>query len=257
MERTQVFKAIQVGLRESSETAKSKFARIIDTCAMMLRDQRKTYINEHIRTAAETVRSSFAGTVLRKVIYDEAVLDSYLYDPRYVEALAWTLLSAYNSLQTCDLSTINAEQIENDTRDFFSELKILVWLRAIMSGRQVNQPASSKLTSSEHKVCDLRKKPKSLKVLLVFVEAGYMSHQDNTSVWVWLKDKSEFAYFCACTSRYLYGKGSRTHWKEFAFIHPITSDMRGMVSRWESATYDTPKKRAIDRIFDTIKNEKQ
>lgn len=257
MERTQVFKAVNVGLRESLETAKSEYARIIDTCAMMLRDQRKTYIKEQIRTTAEVVRSSFPGTILRKAISDEAALDSYLYDPRYVEALTWMLESAYKSLLTFDPLIISAKQIENDTRDFFSDLKILVWLRAMMSGRQLNQPASSKLTSSEHKVCDLRNKTKSLKVLWVFVEAGYMSHNDNTSVWVWLKDKSEFAYFCACTSRYLYGKDSRTHWKEFAFIHPITSDMRGMVSRWESATYDTPKKRAIDRIFDTIKNEKQ
>ena len=257
MERTQVFKAVNVGLRESLETAKSEYARIIDTCAMMLRDQRKTYIKEQIRTTAEVVRSSLPGTILRKEISDEAALDSYLYDPRYVEALTWMLESAYKSLLTFDPLIISAKQIENDTRDFFSDLKILVWLRAMMSGRQLNQPASSKLTSSEHKVCDLRNKTKSLKVLWVFVEAGYMSHNDNTSVWVWLKDKSEFAYFCACTSRYLYGKDSRTHWKEFAFIHPITSDMRGMVSRWESATYDTPKKRAIDRIFDTIKNEKQ
>ena len=257
MERTQVFKAVNVGLRESLETAKSEYARIIDTCAMMLRDQRKTYIKEQIRTTAEVVRSSFPGTILRKAISDEAALDSYLYDPRYVEALTWMLESAYKSLLTFDPLIISAKQIENDTRDFFSDLKILVWLRAMMSGRQLNQPASSKLTSSEHKVCDLRNKTKSLKVLWVFVEAGYMSHNDNTSVWVWLKDKSEFAYFCACTSRYLYGKDSRTHWKEFAFIHPITSDMRGMVTRWESATYDTPKKRAIDRIFDTIKNEKQ
>lgn len=257
MERTQVFKAVNVGLRESLETAKSEYARIIDTCAMMLRDQRKTYIKEQIMTTAEVVRSSFPGTILRNAISDEAALDSYLYDPRYVEALDWMLVSAYKSLLTFDPLIISAKQIESDTRDFFSELKILVWIRAMMSGRQVNQPASSKLTSSEHKVCDLRKKPKSLKVLLFFVEAGYMSHQDNTSVWVWLKTKSEFAYFCACTSRYLYGKDSRTHWKEFAFIQPITSDMRGMVSRWESATYYTPNKRAIDRIFETIKNEKQ
>ena len=257
MERTQVFKAVNVGLRESLETAESEYARIIDTCAMMLRDQRKTYIKEQIRTTAEVVRSSLPGTILRNAISDDAALDSYLYDPRYVEALALMLVSAYKSLLTFDPLIIIAKQIENDTRDFFSELKILVWLRAMMSGRQLNQPASSKLTSSEHKVRDLRNKLKSLKVLMFFVEKGYMSHENNTSVWVWLKDKSEFAYFCACTSRYLYGKDSRTHWKEFEFIHPITGDMRSMVSRWKSATYDPPKKRAIDSIFETIKNEKQ